>query len=220
MFSRGGESDYTLVLVDGVRANAFGGGLDLSQVPLHDVERIEVLKGPQGTLYGRNSTAGAINVLSAAPSWDRESYVRFGYGAYETSDIEAMYNQPIGENLAVRFAGKMVKQDQGLWDSRVGENDPYAAGTYASTDPVVRDIGLTSEIYKLESFTVAGEREGTAKAEVLQRQAPNVKAVVSSGYAENPIVANYRSYGFCGFLNKPYRIDELKECLSGVLRKA
>jgi TonB-dependent receptor len=45
---------------------------------------------------------------------------------------------------------------------------------------VVRNIGLTSEIYKMESFTVAGEREGTAKAEVLQRQAPNVKAVVSS----------------------------------------
>ena len=38
-FSRGGESDYTLVLVDGIRANSFGGGLDLSQVPLQDVER-------------------------------------------------------------------------------------------------------------------------------------------------------------------------------------
>jgi iron complex outermembrane recepter protein len=47
-------------------------------------------------------------------------------------------------------------------------------------EPVVRNIELTSEIYKLEKFTVAGEREGTAKAEVLQRQAPNVKAVVSS----------------------------------------
>jgi TonB-dependent receptor len=46
--------------------------------------------------------------------------------------------------------------------------------------PLVRNIELTSSIYKLEKFTVAGEREGTAKAEVLQRQAPNVKAVVSS----------------------------------------
>ena len=42
LFTRGGESDFTLVLVDGIRANAFGGGLDLSQVPLQDVERIEV----------------------------------------------------------------------------------------------------------------------------------------------------------------------------------
>jgi iron complex outermembrane recepter protein len=64
--------------------------------------------------------------------------------------------------------------------------------SYAGLDPqrivlavqpgatLVRNIELTAEIYKLEKFTVAGEREGTAKAEVLQRQAPNVKAVVSS----------------------------------------
>ena len=45
---------------------------------------------------------------------------------------------------------------------------------------MTRDIELTSEIYKLEKFTVAGQREGTAKAETLQRIAPNVKAVVSS----------------------------------------
>jgi iron complex outermembrane recepter protein len=116
--------------------------LSLMSFDLYDVERIEVLKGPQGTLYGRNSTAGAINVLSAAPAWDRESYLRFGYGAYQTGDLEGMFNQPIGDTLAVRLAGKLIRQDQGMWDSRVGENETYAAGTYASTDPVVRDIGL------------------------------------------------------------------------------
>ncbi|MBI4626503.1 MAG: TonB-dependent receptor [Verrucomicrobia bacterium] len=52
---------------------------------------------------------------------------------------------------------------------------PMAAGR-----KVVRDVGLTAEIYKLDKFTVAGEREGTAKAETLQRQAPNVKAIVSA----------------------------------------
>jgi iron complex outermembrane receptor protein len=117
--------------------------LALMSFDLYDVERIEVLKGPQGTLYGRNSTAGAINVLSAAPGFESESYLKFGYGAYQAADLEAMGNVPLGETLALRVAGKMIRQDEGLWDSRAGANDAYAGpGGYASTDPVVRDIGL------------------------------------------------------------------------------
>ena len=71
LFSRGGESDYTLVIVDGVRANAFGGGLDLSQVPLHDVERIEVVRGSQSALYGADAIGGVVQIVTrsgGAPS--------------------------------------------------------------------------------------------------------------------------------------------------------
>jgi outer membrane cobalamin receptor len=64
IFPRGGESDYMLVLVDGVRANAFGGGLDLSQVPLADVERIEVVRGPQSALYGADAIGGVVQVIT------------------------------------------------------------------------------------------------------------------------------------------------------------
>ena len=63
-FPRGGESDYTLVLVDGVRANAFGGGLDLSQVPIADAERIEVVRGPQSALYGSDAIGGVVQVIT------------------------------------------------------------------------------------------------------------------------------------------------------------
>ncbi len=61
LFTRGGESDFTLVLVDGIRANSFGGGLDLSQVPLQDVERIEVLRGSQSALYGSDAIGGVVS---------------------------------------------------------------------------------------------------------------------------------------------------------------
>lgn len=64
LFTRGGESDFTLVLVDGIRANAFGGGLDLSQVPLQDVDRIEVLRGSQSALYGSDAIGGVIQVIT------------------------------------------------------------------------------------------------------------------------------------------------------------
>jgi len=64
LFTRGGESDFTLVLVDGIRANAFGGGMDLSQVPLDDVERIEVLRGPQSALYGSDAIGGVVQIIT------------------------------------------------------------------------------------------------------------------------------------------------------------
>ena len=65
VFPRGGESDFTLVLVDGVRANAFGGGLDLSQVPVADAARIEVVSGPQSALYGSDAIGGVIQIVTA-----------------------------------------------------------------------------------------------------------------------------------------------------------
>ena len=64
LFTRGGESDFTLVMVDGVRANSFGGGLDLSQLPLQDVERIEVLRGPQSALYGSDAIGGVVSIIT------------------------------------------------------------------------------------------------------------------------------------------------------------
>lgn len=64
LFPRGGESDFTLVLVDGVRTNAFGGGLDLSQVPLADVERIEVVRGAQSAIFGADAIGGVVQVIT------------------------------------------------------------------------------------------------------------------------------------------------------------
>ena len=59
LFPRGGESDYTLVLVDGMRLNAFGGGMDLSQLALANVERIEAVTGPQSALFGAMPSAAS-----------------------------------------------------------------------------------------------------------------------------------------------------------------
>jgi len=64
LFPRGGESDFTLVLVDGIRANSFGGGLDLSQVPITDIDRIEVVRGPQSALYGADAIGGVVHVIT------------------------------------------------------------------------------------------------------------------------------------------------------------
>ena len=64
MFPRGGESDYTLVMVDGIRLNAFGGGLDLSLLDIGNVERIEFVRGPQSALYGADAIGGVVQVVT------------------------------------------------------------------------------------------------------------------------------------------------------------
>jgi outer membrane cobalamin receptor len=64
MFPRGGESDFTLVLVDGVRMNAFGGGVDFALMDVGDIERIEFVAGPQSALYGADAIGGVVQVIT------------------------------------------------------------------------------------------------------------------------------------------------------------
>ncbi|MCW2394027.1 MULTISPECIES: TonB-dependent receptor plug domain-containing protein [unclassified Sphingobium] len=77
-----------------------------------DLERIEVLKGPQGTLYGRNATRGAVNLIPARPQFGTfAASGSFGYGNYNAFDLEGMANAPLGEDAAIRLSGRMVKND-------------------------------------------------------------------------------------------------------------
>ncbi|MGE5565337.1 MAG: TonB-dependent receptor domain-containing protein [Parcubacteria group bacterium] len=75
-----------------------------------DVERVEVLRGPQGTLYGRNATAGVINVISAKPNLqDFSGWLKGEVGNYHTKRVSAMVNVPLVEDkLAIRFAGALT----------------------------------------------------------------------------------------------------------------
>ncbi len=63
-FIRGGSSNYNLVMIDGIPMNDFGGGFDLSPLPVDGVEDVEVMRGPESALYGSNAVAGVINVVS------------------------------------------------------------------------------------------------------------------------------------------------------------
>ena len=78
----------------------------LFEAEFFDVERVEVLRGPQGTLYGRNATGGVVNVITAKPTSDFEGELRGEVGSYDTRKLRAMVNVPlIGDVLDLRLAG-------------------------------------------------------------------------------------------------------------------
>jgi len=64
LFPRGGESDFTLVLVDGVEMNVFGGGFDFSSLPIADIERIEVVRGPESAVYGGGAIGAVVQIVT------------------------------------------------------------------------------------------------------------------------------------------------------------
>ncbi len=79
---------------------------------LFDVDRIEVARGPQGTLYGRNATGGAINVLSRRPTDTPEGYLNLTYGNYNEVSVEGALSGPVaGEVLRARIAAKVEQRD-------------------------------------------------------------------------------------------------------------
>jgi iron complex outermembrane receptor protein len=76
-----------------------------------DIERIEVLRGPQGTLFGRNSTGGAIRVFTAQPGPERAGNVKLTAGSFSRADVSAMINVPISDQLFFRAQGGSLNQD-------------------------------------------------------------------------------------------------------------
>lgn len=77
-----------------------------------DVERVEFLKGPQGTLYGRNTFAGALNVYTHAPDLDDYAAgIELGYSRFDRAQVEGYVNIPVGETFALRVAGFFDKSD-------------------------------------------------------------------------------------------------------------
>ena len=77
----------------------------------YDLERIEVLKGPQGTLFGESSTAGAINFITAKPTRTLSYGGQISYGRFNEVDIDAFLSGPVSDALSVRVAGRVERAD-------------------------------------------------------------------------------------------------------------
>ena len=102
-----GSDPAVAVYVDGVYA-ARGAGAEAALV---DLVRVEVIKGPQGTLLGRNATGGAIHIISTKPTMAQEGRVKVSVGDYNRVDGEIVINQPVGDGLAFRVVALTRNRD-------------------------------------------------------------------------------------------------------------
>ncbi len=87
-----------------------------SQLGEMDLERVEVLRGPQGTLYGRNSIGGVVNLITKNPTQDMDGYVKLGYGEYDSTTAEAAFGGGISDNTSFRLVVHGTEQGEGFYD--------------------------------------------------------------------------------------------------------
>jgi outer membrane receptor protein involved in Fe transport len=138
--------------------------------PIFDLERVEVLKGPQGTLYGRNTTAGLIDFVTHKPTEQFEGSLTAEAGNYKTHNVEGFVSGALGERVQGRFAFRTEDSDKGWQVSnsrgeRLGENhrDGWRASlAFQPTDKV--DIDLSYSGWRNTSDTVAAQGIGFTPA--------------------------------------------------------
>ena len=124
-------SDYSLNQASPVATyydEVYKGNFAFLGVSMYDLERVEVLKGPQGTLYGKNTTGGAVNLITrTARLGETSGSFSAGYGNYNRFDLNGAVNVPLGEKAALRLAGTFAQADG--WFKNVLPGQPDLAET-------------------------------------------------------------------------------------------
>ncbi|WP_176599161.1 MULTISPECIES: TonB-dependent receptor [Sphingobium] len=140
-----------------------------------DIGSVQVLRGPQGTLYGRNATGGVIIVNSADPTPRFEGRVRAEYGNYDHQQLNAMINVPLGEDLAFRATGSYKKDDGFVHNLNTGQDAgggrAYSVRAKLRWQPGNADITLGGQYYNtkyaLGPLSTLGRKDSTCYACVL-----------------------------------------------------
>lgn len=158
----GGADDYkpngnpsVALHVDGIyqTSNAYLG------TPLFDLERIEVLKGPQGTLYGRNTTAGVINAITKGPGDKLEGYVDLKAGSYDYTAFEGAVGGPVSDKVGIRLA-VFGEQGGGFMDGkgagRLAGYRPSVGGRVQTQVPAITDPGTRDGFGDKDLFAARG----------------------------------------------------------------
>lgn len=166
IFLRGvGNSDFLTASINPIASYADGvyqGANYTLAAALLDLERVEVLKGPQGTLWGRNTTGGLINYVpvKAKPGEALNGFINAGYAEFDELDVEGAVSIPVSNEFGMRLAGKVNTTD-GYFEASGGglEADDYVDGTsYALRGNFVYE---PSEVLRLGATISYAEKDGS-----------------------------------------------------------
>lgn len=154
-----------------------------SNLPTYDVASVQVLKGPQGTLFGKNTLGGAVLITTQDPTYDFSGYVQGIYGRYDRRDIEGAVNIPIvADRVALRVAGQIRRQDPRIksLDTGPGFDDIHQNNFRASL--------LIEPIDAIRSLTIAEYSEADELAGGLNLIRQNFPFGVFFGPALGPVL--------------------------------
>ncbi|KQZ76618.1 TonB-dependent receptor [Sphingopyxis sp. Root214] len=108
----------------------YRGNIALLGVSMFDLERVEVLRGPQGTLYGKNTTGGAINFISRVPTFETAGNLSVGVGNYDRHEASGAVQTALGDTLAARVAFTFARADGTFHNLLAGQPDPDSVREY------------------------------------------------------------------------------------------
>ncbi len=207
------------------RNGLYAGGERENLGPQVDIERVEVLRGPQGGYYGRSSVGGTVDIITAMPKHDFGGYVQGSYGSYDLAKIEGAINLPATDNLAFRIAGWDFKQTEAemknaTLNQYVGAFNNRGVRGSMDFQPMARlNIQLLAEYEvnkgpSLTSFAPDGvmgngltfQKTPTETYKTVYRDTPSTSAKTNAyffektsyetSYGELAINASYREYSF------------------------
>lgn len=143
--------------------DAFVGRLRMSTADLVDIGSVEVLRGPQGTLYGRNSTAGAVLLRSAAPTQETEAYINSSYASYDEKKLSGAVSGALNEDGTLQARAAFGWSDRDGWaknsnGGRLGGGDSFTGRLYLRALPTEGlQVDLIGEFTKshVEPATIA-----------------------------------------------------------------
>lgn len=192
-FNEGSESPTTVYVDDFyVLSNS------ATDFLLHDVAGAEILRGPQGTLFGRNSTAGAVVVRNNKPGFDFEGNLEVGAGNYQGNSINGMLNIPVvDERLAFRFSMEREQYDgttRNLYDGPGPGGDDTHAGNFLSLRPQLRwdPTSSLSILYKYQYGWVHARNGGDSSQPMIQVPGDTI-VTDADGFGYNPVASGANS---------------------------
>lgn len=175
------------VHLDGIYSPRMQGALAL----MYDVERVEALRGPQGTLFGRNSTVGSINVISAKPDFTGfAGNINVEAGRFNSKNLGGFVNIPLSDEFAVRIAAKSLKRDsylEGYWD-------PNQYDTRHLSDDVLNAPVISEDSYQGVGTTVTQRENWWIDGAGTDADAQRVRALTPADKSDFYNNANEHSF--------------------------